>query len=360
MKTLRVLVVDDSAINRQTIADLLEAIPNIEVVAKASDGDEALRLVVSLKPDLITLDLEMPRMDGFTFLRLLMASHPTPVVVISGYAAKENVFKALELGAIDFIAKPQEGLNANVEAVDEQIKRMVKMVRQLSPAKFEPGKRQVLPSRATAPSVYRSYTPSKKIRAVEAQKAPKKLVVMAASTGGPTALLEVFARLPAEASAAVVVAQHMPERFTRAFAERLDRLSSFSVQEAKEIQILEAGCGLVCPGGHSIEICRDGEDMLAKVVWPDSADRYAPSADRLFSSAAKIAGDRVIAVVLTGMGDDGSRGVEDVKQAGGMVLVEAEETAVIYGMPRAAQRTGRVDRSLPLRELAEFIVSIII
>jgi two-component system chemotaxis response regulator CheB len=359
MKTLRVLVVDDSAVNRRTIADMLMAIPNVEVVAKASDGDEALRFAMSLKPDMITLDLEMPRMDGFTFMRLLMVSRPTPVIVISGYAAKENVFRALELGAIDFIAKPQEGIAESTEAVDEQLKRMVKVVRQLSPAKFEPTKRKVLPVGATITSAYRP-KPSKKPVAIESRKTPNKLIVVAASTGGPTALLEVFARLPADASAAIIVAQHMPERFTRTFAERLDRLSSFRVNEAREVQTLEAGSGLVCPGGRSVEIFGDNSSILAKVVWPDAEDRYAPSADRLFSSAAKVARDRVIAVVLTGMGDDGARGVAEVKKAGGTVLVEAEETAVIYGMPRAAQRTGRVDRSLPLRELADYLVSLII
>ncbi|MBN1655114.1 MAG: chemotaxis-specific protein-glutamate methyltransferase CheB [Deltaproteobacteria bacterium] len=358
MKTLHVLVVDDSAINRRTIADMLVAIPNVEVVAKASDGDEALRLAGSLKPDLITLDLEMPRMDGFTFMRLLMASRPTPVIVISGYAAKENVFRALELGAIDFIAKPQEGISENAEAIDEQLKRMVKMVRQLSPARFEPAKRKFIAPGATITGAHTA-TVSKKVRLPEPRRTPNRLIVVAASTGGPTALLEVFARLPAEASAAIIVAQHMPERFTRTFAERLDRLSSFRVHEAREIQTLEAGYGLVCPGGRSVEIFGDSETMMAKVVWPDASDRYAPSADRLFSSAAKVAGDRVIAVVLTGMGDDGSRGVADVKKAGGTVLVEAEETAVIYGMPKAAQRTGRVDRSLPLRELSEYLVSLI-
>jgi len=359
MKALRVLVVDDSAVNRRTIADMLTAIPNVEVVAKASDGDEALRLAMSLKPDLITLDLEMPRMDGFTFMRLLMVSRPTPVIVISGYAAKENVFRALELGAIDFIAKPQEGISENIEAIDEQLKRMIKMVRQLSPARFEQTKRKVLPVGATITGAY-APVPSEKSVAIESTKTPHKLIVVAASTGGPTALLEVFARLPADASAAIIVAQHMPERFTRTFAERLDRLSSFRVNEARDVQELESGCGLVCPGGRSVEIFGDNSSVFAKVVRPTAEDRYAPSADRLFSSAARIGRDRVIAIVLTGMGDDGARGVADVKKAGGTVLVEAEETAVIYGMPRAAQRTGRVDRSLPLRELADYLVSLII
>lgn len=354
---LRVLVVDDSAMNRRTLGDLLDGIPGVEVIGKASDGDEALRLTVALRPDLITLDLEMPRMDGFTFLRLLMASRPTPVIVISGHAAKENVFRALELGAIDFITKPQESLAGNLGPVKQQLEQMVEMVRQLSPASIEPARR--MPQRAgTATAAY----PSAKAEPV-ARKAtptpPKKIVVIASSTGGPTALLEVFARLPAEAAASVLVAQHMPERFTRTFADRLDRLSSFSVQEASDIQELASGMGLVCPGGRSIEVGQVDGKLIARVVWPAESDRYAPSADRLFTSAAAVAGDRVIGVVLTGMGDDGSRGVAAIKQAGGLVLVEAEETAVVYGMPRAAQNAGRVDYTLPLRALAQRLTELI-
>lgn len=353
---LRVLVVDDSAMNRRTLGDLLDAIGGVEVVGKASDGDEALRLTVALRPDLITLDLEMPRMDGFTFLRLLMASRPTPVIVISGHAAKENVFRALELGAIDFITKPQESLSGNLGPVKQQLEQMVEMVRQLSPASVEPSKRVPRASSASAGyPLIKQERPAKKAEAA----APKHLVVIASSTGGPTALLEVFARLPADASAAVIVAQHMPERFTRTFADRLDRLSSFAVQEASDIQVVTAGMGLVCPGGRSIEVGEVDGKMVARVVWPAETDRYAPSADRLFTSAAALAGERVIGVVLTGMGDDGSRGVAAIKKAGGLVLVEAEETAVVYGMPRAAQNAGRVDYTLPLRDLAQRLTELI-
>jgi two-component system, chemotaxis family, protein-glutamate methylesterase/glutaminase len=238
MKTLRVLIVDDSAMNRRVLSELLESVPGVEIAGKASDGDEALRLAVSLKPDLITLDLEMPRMDGFTFLRLLMASRPIPVFVISGHSAKENVFRALELGAIDFVAKPHEGLAGDVTAIRNQLASMVGMVRQLSPASIDPSKRSGLRPGSTATGGYNVTRPPQP----EAPKdlAPKRVIVIAASTGGPTALLEVFARLPADASASVIVAQHMPERFTRTFAERLDRLSAFRVQEAADTQVLTA------------------------------------------------------------------------------------------------------------------------
>ena len=358
MKTLRVLVVDDSGANRQMISDLLENIDGVEVAGTAGDGDEALRLVSSLHPDMITLDLEMPRVDGFTFLRLLMASRPTPVVVISTYAAKENVFRALELGALDFIAKLGNRRSEILESMGEQLKRMVNTIRQLSPLGIDPIRHRVGRARVSINGVY-SYAADKKSKAPVSDSGPARIVVVAASTGGPTALLEIFARLPAEASASVVVAQHMPERFTKTLAERLDRISSFRVHEADKVEPLLSGGGLVCPGGRNLELDREGNKLLARVSVPLPADKYTPSADKLFYSAARIAGDRVIAVVLTGMGDDGANGVARVKKAGGTVIVEAEQTAVIYGMPRAAQRTGRVDRSLPLRELADHLVELI-
>jgi two-component system, chemotaxis family, protein-glutamate methylesterase/glutaminase len=357
MRNLRVLVVDDSARNRRTISDMLSAIAGVTVVAHASDGDEALRMAVSQKPDLITLDLEMPRMDGFSFLRLLMATRPTPVIIVSSHSAKDNVFRALELGALDFISKPGDWPTDSSNSVADQLLRMVKMVRQLSPFGLEPEKRRLL--RAQVAAVNGRAARMKSGTAAVLDKALEKLVVIASSTGGPAALIEVFARLPDEALAAIIVAQHMPERFTKTFAERLDRISGFNVAEATDIQPLVGSQALVCPGGRSIEVCKDGNRWLAKVVMPDSSDRYAPSADRLFSSAARIAGEKVIAIVLTGMGDDGADGVAAVKKAGGLVLAEAEETAVIYGMPRAAQRTGQVDRVLPLRDLAEELVKLI-
>jgi two-component system chemotaxis response regulator CheB len=358
MKILRILVVDDSAANRQVIVDLLGGMDGVEVAGTAGDGDEALRLVSSLHPDMITLDLEMPRMDGFTFLRLLMASRPTPVVVISSYAAKENVFRALELGALDFIAKLGTRSTESLDLMKDQLNRMVNTVRQLSPLGIDPTRHRVGRARISVNGIY-SYAADKKSKAPLSDSEAAKIVVVAASTGGPTALLELFARLPAEAAASLVVAQHMPERFTKTLAERLDRISSFRVHEASEVEPVLRGSGLVCPGGRSLELDTEGNKLVARVMMPDSRDRYTPSADRLFSSAARVAGDRVIAVVLTGMGDDGANGVAEVKKAGGSVIVEAEQTAVIYGMPRAAQRTGRVDRSLPLRELADHLVELI-
>jgi two-component system chemotaxis response regulator CheB len=342
MRPLRVLVVDDSAVNRRTLADLLGQMPGVTVVGVAQDGDEALRYAVSFAPDLITLDLEMPRMDGFTFLRLLMASRPTPVLVVSSHSAKENVFRALELGAIDFIAKPETYLTTQTQSVRQQLDSMVAMVRQLAPASAQP-RRSVVPRSQPAPEP--------ETARARKQRPPSRLVVIASSTGGPTALLDLFAQLPRKSDTCIVVAQHMPERFTRAFAERLDRMSAFRVTEAVDGDSLFAEQAVVCPGGKCVEVDFLNGRVLLHVVDPDPRDRYTPSADRLFRSAARALGNRVIGIVLTGMGEDGAAGVVEIKHASGTVWVESEETAVVYGMPRCAKQTGAVDEVLPLPAL---------
>jgi two-component system chemotaxis response regulator CheB len=349
-KPTRVLVVDDSAFNRRTLSDLLSALPGVDIVGKASDGEEALKLAIELSPDLITLDLEMPRMDGFTFLRLLMARKPTPVIVVSGFAAKENVFRALELGALDFIAKPTRTLAADLGAIQQELAEKVALVRQLSPPTSTPARTGFRGRAATATGSFAALPDPAPVAAPGTL--PKWLVVIASSTGGPTALLEVFAQLPASASAAVVVAQHMPERFTKTFAERLDRLSPFRVSEGADVQLLRPGHAIICPGGRCIEVVRRGAELLAKSVPALATDRYVPSGDRLFESAARAMAGKTIGVVLTGMGDDGAKGTIAIRDAGGVVLAESAESAVVYGMPGAAVRTGAVESSLPLRELS--------
>jgi two-component system chemotaxis response regulator CheB len=381
---LRVLVVDDSAFNRRTIGDLLSRIEGVDVVGKAADGDEALRLAAALVPDLITLDLEMPRMDGFTFLRLLMARQPTPVVVISGNSARENVFRALELGALDFIAKPSRAANTDVSSIGEELRARVAMVRQLTPAGRDMKRRTTalgrtplalptqallersgaIPTAALAPGGQPAPAPApastERTERNELAGVLNKLIVIGASTGGPTALVEVFSTMRATTNAAVVVAQHMPERFTKTFAERLHKLGGLRVSEAREFEPLHPGRAILCPGGKCLEIVAFGHGYAASVVDPQPADRFIPSVDRLFKSAAEVAGDKVVGVVLTGMGDDGARGVVAIKARGGRVYAESAETAVIYGMPGAAVRTGEVDKTLPLSGLAALLADLIV
>lgn len=349
-RPLRVVVVDDSAFNRRTITDLLLSIPGVEVIAKAADGEEALRLVLAQKPDLVTLDLEMPKMDGFTFLRLVMARQPTPVLVVSGRGAKTDVFKALELGALDFIVKPSTTVSTELANIRQALEEKVAMVRQLRPLHAASRDRE-----ATATGLIRLPQVDGSRPAPE-DVMPRRVVVIGASTGGPPALVEVFSRLPSDLPASIVIAQHMPERFTKTFADRLERLGGVRVAELEDREPLRAGRAVVCPGGRCVEVQQKGSGGWARAVAPDADDRYVPSVDRLFRTAAAAYGTRVIGVILTGMGDDGTKGAEAVKRAGGTVLAESEQTAAIWGMPGSAERAGYVDRSLPIGSIADAIV----
>lgn len=343
---VRVLVVDDSAINRFNIEGALAAQDGVEVVGRARNGEEALQIVMQKKPDAITLDLEMPKMDGFTFLRILMAKQPTPVIVVSSYGNKETVFRALELGAIDFVARSEQALGD--PDVMRQIAEKVQLVRSL---------RQI-PMPLTLP-------PPQRNDAQDVGNFPvpfKHAVVIASSTGGPTALLEIFSRLPSRFPGAILIAQHMPDRFTRTFAERLDKRGRLHVTEAKDGDLVVARRGFVCPGGQWVYVRptppgKIGECSL-EVTAPLEGERYAPSADLLMTSAAEVFGARTIGVILTGMGDDGAEGARAIRNAGGRVIVESERTAAVFGMPGAAIRADVVDEILGLPDIAAYLAGL--
>jgi two-component system chemotaxis response regulator CheB len=334
---LRVLVVDDSVFNRRSIGEILAQSPEIEVVGKAADGEEALRLVSSLKPDCITLDLEMPRMDGFTFLRILMTKMPTPVVVVSSYSQKENVFKALELGALDFVAKPERFSDPDMTAIREQLVSKVLLARSVRLGSPLPRRAPDLAPAPAEPPRQKALVP------------PKYVIAVASSTGGPSALMEIFTRFPANYRNTVLIAQHMPDKFTRTFAERLSRRGTLRVGEAADQDVVSEGTGFVCPGRHCMEL---------KVMLPSERDRYVPSADRLLTSVAAGMGRRAVGVILTGMGDDGVEGARRILEAGGIVIAESEESAVVYGMPGAAVRAGVASQSLPLSEIANLLAKL--
>ncbi|MBI4509107.1 MAG: chemotaxis response regulator protein-glutamate methylesterase [Deltaproteobacteria bacterium] len=341
---VKVLVIDDSAFNRQTITSILESIPGIRVVARAGDGDEGLKQVFALAPDVITLDLEMPKMDGFTFLRILMNRRPTPVIVISSYSRKENVFKALELGALDFIAKPTQKISTELREIERELVERVKLLAKLRPVTLgEPMRQAVVSPDPLEPAPV--LTPA------------VRLIAIGASTGGPPALQQIFTSLDARLPVAIVVAQHMPAKFTGAFAERLDRASAFEVREAKHGDVLRNGLALIAPGSGIMTLVRaEGGTIRVKIDQPTSEDRFVPSIDKLFESAADMAGADLLGVVLTGMGGDGARGVRAIKAAGGTSIAEAADTAVIFGMPEEAIKTGAVSEILPLGQIPQAIM----
>ena len=347
-KRLRVLVVDDSAHNRRAIADVLTSHPDIEVVAMADDGEKALKSAAALRPDLITLDLEMPRMDGFTFLRIIMSQMPTPVIVISSQSRKQQVFQVLELGALDFVGKPTRYFAADEPGLREELINKVLAVRSLQPVPFN---RRA----AGKESVLLPGTPPPTKAAPPANDRVERVVCIGASTGGPPALQSIFKAAQAGPTTAFLVAQHMPEKFTRAFAERLNRTSNLQVREAEDGMVIHSGSAYIAPGGAHLQVTQNNGVLACTVVPALSSDRYAPSIDMLFESAAPLFRNRMLAVVLTGMGSDGSQGVRTVHKNGGKIITESPESAIVYGMPKEAVATGCVDESLALDGIIEHI-----
>jgi len=350
MKIVRALVVDDSAANREAITDILESSPYITVAGTAGDGEEAIERVVRLRPDIITLDLEMPRMDGFTFLRWLMKSAPIPVVVISSRSDDRSVLRALEFGAVDFIAKPVnqgEGLKDLKRDLVEKVKFFagVEMSKvKSSVAIIDSALRETASERHLPPP-----PPASGRLSID-------VVAIGASTGGPPALQAIITRLPRHFPAAVVISQHMPANFTKFFAERLDKLSEVEVKEAEAGDLLEPGRVLVAPGGYHMLFGRTEGGVKAVLRQAGPQDKYVPSVDAMMKSAAANFGARVLGIVLTGMGNDGLSGMGLIKGMGGPTLAESKETAVIYGMPKEVIEAGIADKAVPLGKMASEII----
>jgi len=342
---VKILVVDDSAFNRRSITKMLESVEGLEVVGYACNGEEGLRKVFDLKPDLVTLDLEMPRLDGFSFLRILMQKRPTPVIVVSSRTGSEDVFKALEFGAVDFVAKPTMQISPDLFNIRENLLQKIRNVaatdmrkvlgRDLSQTKVPVGKGRTIPKERSGGF---------------------RQIVIGASTGGPPALQKVLSSFPGGFQVGIAIAQHMPPGFTRAFAERLDRLTSFEVREAEDGDTIRPGLVLVAPGGKNMKFRRQGSEVLARITEPEPAQRYIPSVDILFQSAAEMFGRDLVSVVLTGMGNDGSKGVRAVKEAGGHVIAESENSSVVFGMPKEAIAAGCVDDVVDLDKVGATVV----
>jgi len=346
-KKIKALVVDDSAYNRGALSQILASDSGIEVVGTATDGVDAIGKTLRLTPDVITLDLEMPNMDGFTFLRWLMKERPTPVLVISSRSDSRSVIRALELGAVDFLAKPEARISKSIEGIREELLAKVRAILTLEMGKVQStiallARERVVP-----------------VHLKDAEVIPRKseieVVAIASSTGGPPAIQAILTGLPGDFGASIVIAQHMPPGFTRSFAERLNKISSLVVSEAAVGDRIKAGMALVAPGGHHLLVRRDREGLFAELIPRNPDDKYAPSADRMMISVADACGAAALGVILTGMGNDGAQGALAIKKQQGKCLAESEESAVIFGMPQEAIRAGAVDKVLPLAKMAEEI-----
>jgi two-component system chemotaxis response regulator CheB len=342
---IRVLVVDDSALMRKLIPAILERDASIEVVGTAMDGAFALKKIDELHPDVITLDLEMPRMDGMETLRLIMRRAPVPVIVFSTHS-KEGAyatFKALALGAIDFVAKPKNAVAGHLDAIAVQLIEKIKVAKRVSGSTI----RSSVPMEAQ-PVV-------KKV--VRATLPPNRIVAIGISTGGPNALQYVLSQIPADFSAATLIVQHMPEGFTEMFAKRLDECCALDVHEARSGDLLVAGRVLICPGNRHMMVRRMPRGDMAVLSDGPPVNGHRPSANVLFHSVAQEFGLTAIGVIMTGMGDDGAEGLGAIKAAGGMTVAQSEDTCVVSGMPRAAIAKGYANKIVALDALSSFLVS---
>lgn len=345
---IRVLIVDDSAVVRQTLSQLLGSDPEIEVMSTAGDPFVAAERMRDEIPDVITLDIEMPRMDGLTFLKKLMSQHPIPVVICSSLAEEgaQSALKAMEYGAVDIITKPRLGTKQFLEESRTEICEVVKAAAQSRPRKLTPS--HTVEPKLTADAIL----PAASRAMVETTE---KVVVVGASTGGTEALRVLLEAFPAD-TPGIVIVQHMPELFTRAFAQRLDGLCAITVKEAENNDTVIRGRALIAPGNHHLLLKRSGARYLVEIKDGPLVCRHRPSVDVLFRSAARYAGRNVVGAILTGMGDDGARGMLEMKQAGAMTIAEDESTCVVFGMPKEAIKMGGVDKVLPLQGIAGAIL----
>jgi two-component system, chemotaxis family, protein-glutamate methylesterase/glutaminase len=339
---VRVLVVDDSALMRKLIPQALKRDSSIEVVGTAMDGSFALKKIDELRPHVVTLDLEMPRMDGIETLREIMRHHRVPVIVVSAQTTESarSTMRALALGAFDFVAKPQDAASGHLEEIAAELALKIKVAASSSAPQMV----------ITVPTARR-----KSPRAPKSLQRPTRIVAIGISTGGPNALQYLFSQLPEDFPGCFLVVQHMPEGFTEMFARRLDECSPIEVREAQSGDLLMAGRALICPGNRHLKGRRLPKGDIAVLADQPRVNGHRPSADVLFHSVAKEFGRDAIAVQMTGMGDDGAQGMGAVKEAGGLTLAQSLDTCIVDSMPRAAIDRGYVNRVVPLSVLASVL-----
>lgn len=349
MSKIRVLTVDDSALMRQVLAELLSRDPGIEVIGSAPDPFIAREKIKAMNPDVITLDVEMPKMDGLTFLEKLMAGHPMPVVMVSSLteAGCQTTLRALELGAVDFITKPKIDLR---EGMDEIAQDLIAKIKAAAVAKVR-GKRVV--GRTAGESIVCRPLP---LASSAMLKTTDTIIAIGASTGGTEALRAVLEVLPPN-TPPIIITQHMPERFTKTFADRLNTLCRISVKEAEDGDSVLPGHALIAPGSYHMTLVRSGARYSVKLNQDPPVNRHRPSVDVMFDSVARYAGANTIGVILTGMGGDGAKGMLAMKQAGAFNIAQDEASCVVFGMPKEAIKLGGIDKIFPLDDIPAAILT---
>lgn len=349
LRKTRVMVVDDSALMRRMIPLILQKSPEIEVVATAVDGRFALSKAEKSRPDVITLDMDMPGMDGLTALKHIVRDFGIPVIVVSSMTTKgaELTMKAFELGAMDVIAKPANAISVNIKEIANELIEKVLAIGRSSLSKLH------LDAPAERPQGLRPIRSSR-------NKTADQVVAIGISTGGPNALTYMLPLLPADFPPAVLVVQHMPAGFTEVFATRLNKLCALEVREAKDGDLVTPGRVLIAPGDYHMKIKKTGLSTIVVLSSRPPVNGHRPSADVLFDSVAAEFGPSAVGVIMTGMGEDGAEGIGEMKRAGGRTLAQDENSSVVFGMPKAAIKRGYVDRVVPLERMAEAITGEII
>lgn len=350
---IRVLVVDDSASVRQTLTEILESDPDIKVIASAADPFFAAQKIEKEIPDVITLDVEMPRMDGITFLKKVMSQHPIPVVICSSLTDKgaETTLKAMEYGAVEIIRKPKVGTKQFLEESRIMICDAVKAAARVSPGRIKMAKTEemVVQPKLTADAVIPQVRSKAMVRTTE------KVVAIGASTGGTEALRVFLQALPADAPGILVV-QHMPEHFTQAFAQRLNGLCRVTVMEGQDNDSVIPGRAIIAPGNTHMLLKRSGARYFVEIKDGPLVSRHRPSVDVLFRSTARYAGKNAVGIIMTGMGDDGAKGMLEMHQAGAHTIAQDEHSCVVFGMPKEAIALGGVDKVLPLSSIPPYLI----
>jgi len=340
---IRVLVVDDSAFIRRAIIRMFENSPDIRIIDVAADGEMAIELIKRLRPDVVTLDVQMPVLDGLAALERIMKECPTPVIMLSSLTGKggDKTLKALELGAVDFIDKASAGGPMDFSGVARELagKIMVAAGINLDKLTSQTQKEQAADKTAALPAC-----------------SEMEVVLIGTSTGGPPALQTILGNLPAGFPCPILIVQHMPVGFTASLAERLDRISRASVKEARDGETLRPGTVYIAPGGRHLKILRNGAELHVRLDDAPEQSLHRPSVDVLLESAAAVCGGKCLAFVLTGMGKDGAAGAQAVKKHGGKVIVESEETAIVFGMPKAVMEAVNVDGAIPLHQVTEYMI----
>jgi two-component system, chemotaxis family, protein-glutamate methylesterase/glutaminase len=343
---IRVLVVDDSAFVRRAIIKMFEQSTEIQIIDVASDGEMALDLVKKLHPDVVTLDVQMPVLDGLQALERIMSECPVPVIMLSSLTGKggDKTLKALELGAVDFIDKSSAGGSMDISGLTKELTVKIKIATRIDLNKLKPSETRGYVAKAVPLTTRLTDT---------------EVVMIGTSTGGPPALQAILVKIPANFPCPILVVQHMSLGFTGPLAERLDRLCPLRVKEAEDGDKLEAGTVYIAPAGKHLKVCRRSDNLVARLdKFPDNM-LHMPSVDVLLTSVASVSGSKCLAFVLTGMGRDGAVGAQDIKRVGGRVVVESEETAIVFGMPKAVMEAVKVDRSAPLYRIADLMLEMI-